>query len=123
MQTIKTLLIAGTLATLATLSIPALADGTMDHSKMDHAKMGDMTMAQAGASDMTDAEVRKVDLAQGKVTLKHGEIKSLDMPPMTMVFSVKDKAMLDGVKQGDKVRFKAISEGGKMTVVEMAPAR
>lgn len=123
MQTIKTLFIAGTFATLATLSIPALADGTMDHSKMDHAKMGDITMAQAGASDMTDAEVRKVDLAQGKVTLKHGEIKSLDMPPMTMVFSVKDKAMLDGVKPGDKVRFKAISEGGKMTVVEMAPVR
>jgi Cu(I)/Ag(I) efflux system periplasmic protein CusF len=125
MKTIKTLCIAGTFAALA---IPALADGTMDHSKvdhskMDHAKMGDMKMAQAGAADMTDAEVRKVDLAQGKLTLKHGEIKNLDMPPMTMVFSVKDKAMLDGVKPGDKVRFKATSEGGKMTVIEMTPAR
>ena len=118
MKTIKTLFIAGTFATLGALSAPAWADGTMDHSKM-----GAMQMAQGGASDMTDAEVRKVDMAQGKVTLKHGEIKNLDMPPMTMVFTVKDKAMLEGVKAGDKVRFKAANESGKMTVVEMAPAK
>ena len=41
--------------------------------------------------------MRKVDKAGGKLTLKHGEIKSLDMPPMTMVFEVKDKALLDTV--------------------------
>lgn len=118
MKTIQTLITAGTLATLSALSIPALADG-----KTDHSKTGAMQMAQAAAADMTDAEVRKVDTAQGKVTLKHGEIKSLDMPPMTMVFTVKDKAMLDGVKPGDKVRFKATNENGKITVVEMTPAR
>jgi Cu(I)/Ag(I) efflux system periplasmic protein CusF len=118
MKTIKTLFIAGAFMTLAVLATPVLADGAKDH-----AKMGDMKMAQAGASDMSEGEVRKVDLAQGKVTLKHGEIRNLDMPPMTMVFGVKDKAMLDGVKPGDKVRFKATSEGGKMTVVEMTPAR
>ena len=56
---------------------------------------------------LSDAEVRKVDKARGKITLKHGEIKNLDMPPMTMVFGVKDKALLANVKAGDKVKFAA----------------
>ncbi|MEO8316399.1 MAG: copper-binding protein [Pseudomonadota bacterium] len=118
MKTIHTLIIAGILATLSAASITALADGTMDHSTM-----GAIQVAQAAAADMTEAEVRKVDTAQGKVTLKHGEIKNLDMPPMTMVFAVKDKAMLDSLKPGDKIRFKAADLNGKLTVVEMAPAR
>lgn len=68
---------------------------------------------------MADGEVRKVDKEAGKVTLRHGEIKALDMPAMTMVFVVKDKAMLEKVKAGDKVRFKAVSDAGKFTVTEM----
>jgi Cu(I)/Ag(I) efflux system protein CusF len=63
-------------------------------------------LAQAQAAT-TDAEVRRVDKSTGKITLKHGEIKNLDMPPMTMVFGVKDKALLDKVKAGDKVKFTA----------------
>ena len=117
MKTIKTLFIAVTFATLGTLSVPAWAAGSMDPSQTS-----EMKAPQGDASYMTDAEVRKVDMAQGKVTLKHGEIKNLDMPPMTMVFTVTDKAMLDGVKPGDKVKFKAANESGKMMVVEMAPA-
>ena len=61
--------------------------------------------AQAPAADMTEAEIRKVDLSARKVTLRHGPIKNLDMPPMTMVFQVKDAGVLDKVKVGDKVRF------------------
>jgi len=72
-------------------------------------------IAQAGAA-MADAEVRKIDKEQGKITLKHGEIKNLDMPPMTMVFRVKDAAMLDQVKEGDKIRFTADKVGGQFTV-------
>ena len=68
--------------------------------------------AQA-ATDLTDAEVRKIDKDNAKITLKHGEIKSLDMPGMTMVFQVKDTAVLDKLKAGDKVRFKATKEDGK----------
>ena len=79
--------------------------------------------AKPAAAEMTDAEVRKVDKDNKKITLKHGEIKNLDMPPMTMVFQVNDAAMLDKVKAGDKVRFKASNEGGKMTVTEMQPAK
>jgi Cu/Ag efflux protein CusF len=66
--------------------------------------------------------VRKLDLDTGKVTLKHGPIKSLDMPPMTMVFTA-DKALLTPLKVGDKVRFKAAHEGGKyvVTAIQSAP--
>jgi Cu(I)/Ag(I) efflux system protein CusF len=70
-------------------------------------------------ADMTDGEVRKVDVDSAKITLKHAEIKSLEMPAMTMVFNVRDKAMLEKVKAGDKVKFKAVNEGGKFTVTDL----
>ena len=79
--------------------------------------------ATANATDMTDAEVRKIDMAGGKITLKHGDIKNLDMPGMTMVFVVKDKALLDTLKPGDKIKFKAINDAGKFTVTEIQPVR
>lgn len=72
---------------------------------------------------MTDGEVRKVDKENQKITLKHGEIKNLDMPPMTMVFGVKDPAMLDKLNTGDKIQFRAANEGGKFTVTEIQPAK
>jgi Cu(I)/Ag(I) efflux system periplasmic protein CusF len=72
---------------------------------------------------LTEGEVRKVDLEAGKLTLRHAEIKSLDMPGMTMVFVVKDKALLDKLKAGDKIRFKAINDAGKYTVTEIERAR
>ena len=78
----------------------------------------------AWAADMTDAEVRKVSKDAGKITLKHGEIKSLDMPAMTMVFQVKDPALLDKVKAGDKVRFAAEKSAGGafvVTAIEVRP--
>lgn len=80
-------------------------------------------MLPAAASEMTDAEVRKVDKDNGKLTLRHAEIKNLEMPAMTMVFVVRDKAMLDKVKAGDKVRFKAEHVGGSyvVTAIEAAP--
>jgi len=75
------------------------------------------------AQDLTDAEVRKVDKAAAKLTLKHAEIKHLDMPPMTMVFQVRDKALLDTVKAGDKVRFRAAQEGGQYVVTAIEVVR
>ncbi len=77
----------------------------------------------AASADMTDGEVRKVDLEGGKLTLKHADIKSLDMPAMTMVFVVKDKAMLEKLKTGDKIRFRAINDAGKYTVTEIQSAQ
>ncbi len=77
------------------------------------------TAALAVEPDTADGEVRKIDLEAGKITLRHGEIKNIDMPGMTMVFVVKDKTLLDKLKPGDKVKFKAISEGGKYTVTDI----
>ncbi|MBL8349689.1 MAG: copper-binding protein [Burkholderiaceae bacterium] len=76
-------------------------------------------VAQQAAAAMADGEVRKVDKDAARLTLRHGEIKNLDMPPMTMVFNVKDKALLDRLKAGDKVRFAAVNEGGKYIVTEI----
>jgi Cu(I)/Ag(I) efflux system periplasmic protein CusF len=79
------------------------------------------TLAQD--ADMTEGEVRKIDKAQSKITLKHAAIKNLDMPGMTMVFTVKDKTMLDKVAPGDKVKFKAIDDAGKITVTDLQVIR
>ncbi|MDT0136990.1 copper-binding protein [Acidovorax sp. PRC11] len=77
----------------------------------------------AAQASMTDGEVRKIDKDTGKITLKHGDIKHLEMPGMTMVFTAKDKALLDKVQVGDKVRFMAASESGKMVVTAIEPAK
>ena len=66
-----------------------------------------------------EGEVRKVDKEAGKITLRHGPIANLEMPAMSMVFRAKDAAMLDRVKEGDKVRFRAEKVQGAYTVVEI----
>ena len=81
------------------------------------------TAAAIAAMPLADGEVRKIDLGARKITLKHGEIKNLDMPPMTMVFQVKDPAMLQTVKVGDKVKFTVENANGAMTVLTMEPIR
>jgi Cu/Ag efflux protein CusF len=85
---------------------------------MDHAKMG-----MAAAPDMTDGEVRKIDKDAGKITIKHGDIKHMDMPPMTMVFVVRDKTLLDKTTVGAKIQFMATSENGQMTVTDIQPTK
>ena len=77
----------------------------------------------AAALPNSDGEVRKVDKEQGKVTLKHGPLANLDMPAMTMVFKVADPKMLDGIKEGDKVRFIADKVNGAITVTAIEPAK
>ena len=71
------------------------------------------------SADMTEGEIRKIDIENKKITLKHGVIKSLDMPAMTMVFAVKDAALLEQLKAGDKVRFKAEAAGGSAVVTDI----
>lgn len=74
------------------------------------------------AADLTEGEVRKVDKEAKKLTIKHGEIRNLDMPPMTMVFQVKDGTLLDKVKAGDKIRFAAekLDSGYVVTDIQAA---
>lgn len=67
-----------------------------------------------------EGEVRKVDNGAGKLTLRHGEIKNLDMPPMTMVFKVADAKLLQGLKEGDKIRFTADKLDGAYTVTAVS---
>jgi Cu(I)/Ag(I) efflux system protein CusF len=80
-----------------------------------------LSVAQVAASTvpMTHGEIRKVDKDAGKVTIKHGPLINLEMPAMTMVFRVKDAAMLDTVKEGDKVKFVATRENGEITVIRL----
>ena len=75
------------------------------------------------ANAPTEGEVRKVDRDAKKITIKHGPITNLDMPAMTMVFQVKDPAMLEQVKAGDKVKFIAEKVGGAFTVTKIEQAK
>jgi Cu/Ag efflux protein CusF len=77
--------------------------------------------ATAGA--LTEGEVRKVDMDAKKITIKHGPIINLDMPPMTMVFQVQDPALLTQVKAGDKIRFAADKVGSAYTVTRIKPVK
>jgi Cu/Ag efflux protein CusF len=74
------------------------------------------------AAALSDGEVRKVDKDAKKITIKHGPLANLDMPPMTMVFQVKDPAMLEQVKAGDKIRFQAEKVGAAFTVTRIERA-
>jgi Cu/Ag efflux protein CusF len=76
-------------------------------------------LSVAAFAQPVEGEVRKVDKAQAKLTLKHGEIKNLDMPPMTMVYRVRDAKMLDGLSEGAKVRFAAEKIDGQYTITQI----
>jgi Cu(I)/Ag(I) efflux system protein CusF len=113
MRTLTLTLMAGALGVAGAFALPAQAQSAPAAA----------TSTSAPASDMTEAEVRKVDKENKKITLKHGAIKSLDMPPMTMVFQVADGSMLDKLQPGDKVRFRATNDVGKLTATEIQPLK
>ena len=93
------------------------------HTDAPTAKQEAQKSTAAAAVDLADGEVRKVDKENKKITLRHGVIKSLDMPSMTMVFQVKDAALLESVKAGDKVKFKAEQAGSAIVVTDIQPAK
>lgn len=107
------------------LIVSILLIGVVQAQTATKPDMGTMNMevtqktAPVGSMAMVAGEVRKVDKDTKKITLKHGEIKNLGMPGMTMVFQVKDPAMLDKVQAGDKVRFKAERLGGALVITEI----
>jgi uncharacterized cupredoxin-like copper-binding protein len=103
---------AGMKGQVVVASVPRL-------SKVNSPSTDRVAAPPAAGGDFTEGEIRKIDKEAGKLTLKHGEIRNLDMPGMTMVFVVRDKAMLDTLKPGDKVRFKAVDDGGKLTITEI----
>ncbi len=109
---------------LMSISLQGLAADAHNH---DHDSMKDMQMpmndkASGNPSEMatrTEAEVRKVNKDQGKITLKHGDIKNLNMPGMTMIFKIKDPAMLNGIVPGDNVTFTADRINGDIVVTSL----
>jgi len=83
-----------------------------------------VSTAALGQTALTDGEVKKVDESAGKITLKHGAMKSLGMDePMTMVYRVQDPAMLKQVKAGDKVKFDADRVNGALTITKIQKAK
>jgi len=106
-------------ATVFSLSALPLGAQTTDHSA--HAPA--TAKAAQTAAPMSDGEVRKVDMDAKKITIRHGTIENLGMPPMTMVFQAGDPALLDKVKTGDKIKFRAEKTGGAYTVTQIEPAK
>ena len=103
----------------ALLSVTAVAFAADAPAKAGAAQTA---RAQTGAP-MTQGEVKKVDTEAGKITIQHGPIANLDMPGMTMVFRVKEPALLSAVKAGDQIRFTAEKVGGALTVTQLEPAK
>jgi Cu/Ag efflux protein CusF len=69
-----------------------------------------------------DGEVKRIDTAAGKLQIKHGPIASLNMPPMTMLYKVKDASMLSGLAVGQLIRFKAEKIDGQYVVTAIEKA-
>ena len=97
---------------IAPAAFAAGASDAMQHS---------MTEASPGAAQqpMSHGEIKKIDVANGKLTIKHGPLDNLGMGAMTMVFKAKDPAMLSQVKVGDKIDFVAEEIGGVLTVTTL----
>lgn len=73
----------------------------------------------AQSETLSEGVVRRIDAANGKITLRHGPLLNLDMPPMTMVFRARPPELLDAVKVGDKVRFRAEDDNGDLVVTKI----
>lgn len=101
--------------TAALVVAPDLSQAAGDHG-------AHQTTQPTKPIEFTDGELRKIDAEAGKLTIKHGEIKNLEMPAMTMVFYVKDKGQLSGLKVGDKIKFKVVKDGVMFMVTELKVA-
>lgn len=111
----KTPILTAALSLLALAAQPALAE--MDHMHMQH------EAGKPAAAAMTEGTIKKVDKAAGKLTIAHGPLENLAMPAMTMAFPVKSPAMLEALKAGDKIRFRAEAVNGIITVVAIDPMK
>ncbi|VBB15796.1 copper-binding protein [Burkholderia stabilis] len=106
---------------IGAFAVPAFASGDMSGMDMSGMKMSSGGSAESKAA-LTDAEVKKVDAATGKLTLKHGALENVGMPPMTMAFKAKDAAMLEQVHAGDKVKVRIENVNGTLTIVKLVKA-
>ncbi len=108
-------LIGVSAALAAILAAPAFAGNDMAGMSMST-----KASAMKGSSNaLTEAEVKKVDAATGMITLKHGALENVGMPPMTMAFKAKDAAMVRQVHEGDKVKVRVENVAGTPTIVKL----
>jgi Cu/Ag efflux protein CusF len=109
---------------LALASIACLLFATGSYASGDSSADNAAGTTSAGSGQaMTSGVVKKVDKGSGKVTISHGPIENLGMPKMTMVFRVKDPAMLDRLKEGDEILFVADKVNGAFTVMRFEPVK
>jgi Cu/Ag efflux protein CusF len=104
--------------------VAADASARMQVQMHDHEHDHDQHGAPAAASrddpdSLSEGGVQKVDKDTGKLTIKHGPLNNLGMSAMTMAFKVQDPAMLDQVKVGEQVRFRAERANGSLTIVKL----
>lgn len=102
----------------ALVAMPVLAQTKAD----PHAGHAPPAAAKAAAAPLVNAEIRRIDKANGRVTLRHEAIPNLDMGPMTMVFVATRPGMLDGFNAGDRVRFSAQTVNGQYELIRIEPA-
>lgn len=82
-----------------------------------------MDQGSAKATSLTDGEVKNIDAKAGQVTLKHGPIENMKMPPMTMAFPVQDPSVLSSLKEGSKVKFALENVNGVATITSLVPQK
>ena len=122
LPTLAALLLAGAMAPAMAQTTPASAAHDASAHGSHHAPQGAPATAGAEAAALSEGEITRWDPRTLRVTLRHGEIKNLEMPPMTMVFRVQDASLLDGLKAGDKVRFRAERVNGTYQVTRIEKA-
>lgn len=118
MKTMVTTLVLGM---SLVFGVPALAESLHGGHNHDDA-MNKASMPSKNAT-LSDGLVKKIDKAQGKITLKHGPLENMGMPGMTMVFRVQESRMLDQLKPGDTVRFRAEKIKGALMVTQLEKAK
>ena len=106
------------------LLIPAWACAQATaHDHAAHGAQSAETAPAAVSQDLSEGEVTRWDARTSKVTLRHGELKNLGMPPMTMVFQLRVAAPEPALKAGDKVRFRAEQDQGAFVVTQLEVLR
>lgn len=109
---------------LAAALIPAWACAQATaHDHAAHGAQSAETAPAAVSQDLSEGEVTRWDARTSKVTLRHGELKNLGMPPMTMVFQLRVAAPEPALKAGDKVRFRAEQDQGAFVVTQLEVLR
>ena len=117
----RALLTSAALGLLGLASGHALAQANTDHST--HHTPAPATASAGSSQELSEGVVTRWDARSGKITLRHGELKNLGMPPMTMVFALQAPAQIDDIKAGDKVRFRAEQVNGAFAVTHIEAAR